>query len=666
MDTGLLNKLADIIAMRKCVLFAGSGLTAESGGALWSQLVEHLETEFRYSSPLQDNFEKLEDMDLKYGPKSVYQKIQLRLKGATLVDPIKKLSSLPWFTVFTTNYDTALEDSLGEMQIDFNVRTICTGNEFPVTGLQSEILCVKLMGSVDVEYGQPGAMVVDPGDYTVAKEDRIRIFDILANHAAHLSFLFIGYSFDDLLFLDVLRKLNKVLGKTNNIHYAVFKEEPEPEKKYLLNQYGVKIIVCDLKNFSSQLDEKASERSSVDYKHKKIPVGKEVIRVESRAVGSFLSKYEPVFVDKLQEPVDPFFFFKGYTESLNPFLQKWHFERRDSKKIVDIVTKNKNEQTNIIYVEGSPGSGRTFIILSSVCGLITEHMSLAIRISPQKNNPIPDNVELEEFLQELRRVSAEAFPSFPTNIIFWSETPLENVTIAEVGKLGKKSDVPISLICEDTKIPPEERKKFPECKNFHIDANVTLSGEIKKELQSYLLDVIKQIRSEEISTEKVEEVILSEKQFLPIMYRTIDPSQRSINQIIEDDFTKIENENVKRYIEICSIATFFGRDIPLFLLRKTYNSVTGQDASITDVFDIAKQEGKDFVKVTENVYKESFFSIFHDVVAEHLIHISDNNKLEDILIRIAENIDLKSRLEASFIGNMLIANVVNRPTHKPL
>lgn len=48
------------------------------------------------------------------------------------------------------------------------IRTILTGKEFAFTGLQSEMLCVKLMGSLDIPDKQSGSMVLDTGDLALA------------------------------------------------------------------------------------------------------------------------------------------------------------------------------------------------------------------------------------------------------------------------------------------------------------------------------------------------------------------------------------------------------------------------------------------------------------------------------------------------------------------
>lgn len=121
-------KLAQLVASRRCILFAGAGLTANCGGATWSQLITYLRDEFHYQSPLEDNFDIMEDLCNQFTPIRVYEKIQERLAGVKLKEPAVKLSALPWFSVFTSNYDTALEDALRENQ-KLMVLTIYTGME---------------------------------------------------------------------------------------------------------------------------------------------------------------------------------------------------------------------------------------------------------------------------------------------------------------------------------------------------------------------------------------------------------------------------------------------------------------------------------------------------------------------------------------------------------
>ena len=144
-----ISKLVDAIINRECALFAGAGLTSDSGGVNWNDLVKFLVDALKYSSPLNDKFQIVEDLFDLNDPEKIYEMVQNKLDDAKLEEPISKLTELPWFTTFTTNYDTALENSLAKNQ-SLLVRTITTGNEFALTGINSEILCVKLMGSLDI------------------------------------------------------------------------------------------------------------------------------------------------------------------------------------------------------------------------------------------------------------------------------------------------------------------------------------------------------------------------------------------------------------------------------------------------------------------------------------------------------------------------------------
>ena len=312
-----LSNLANSIANHQCALFTGAGLTATSGGATWEELIVHLKKEFHYSSPLKDNFKIIGDMCKEYGKDKIYSIVKKRLGNTKLSTSIEKMTKMPWFTVFTTNYDLALDKSLVKNQ-SLIVRTILTGQEFALTGIQSEILLVKLMGSLDVSYEQPGHMVLDLGDLVIAREERKRIFDIFSTHAANLSFLFVGYSFNDDLFFEILEKLITTIGEPSSTYYAVFPKEPDQEKAYLLKKSNVEIIVADLETFVNQLYEQVSIRNPKDFSLVGIPIGNEITPLKSTNISNFLSTYNPVITNNWKEIVSPNAFFKGYTNSFNP------------------------------------------------------------------------------------------------------------------------------------------------------------------------------------------------------------------------------------------------------------------------------------------------------------------------------------------------------------
>jgi len=338
------EELVSSIITQKCALFVGSGISINSGGASWEDLIIHLKNKFNYDSPLENSFQIVSDLKKRVGRTPIYQEVQNRLKDVKLVSPVVEITRLPWYLTFTTNYDISLETALRDHQ-QTAVCTIVTGNEFELTGLQTQQYCVKLMGSIDIADGQPGHMILDRGDLEVAYEERSRIFDILATHAARLTFLFIGYSFNDEIFLEIIDKLSNRIGTPQKKYYAVFKERPDEKKMYLLNQYGIIPIIADIDDFCKSLNDVVSIHDFRDLTRKKIPLGNDVIAVNPSKASSFFSQFYPILLEDYDMPIEPISFFKGNTESLQPFILKWHYPRKEIDAVINevIKTTSRNE-----------------------------------------------------------------------------------------------------------------------------------------------------------------------------------------------------------------------------------------------------------------------------------------------------------------------------------
>ncbi|ODS40482.1 hypothetical protein BEH94_06660 [Candidatus Altiarchaeales archaeon WOR_SM1_SCG] len=674
-----ISDIAAAVATRKCALFAGAGLTADSGGSTWDELVNSIKNKLTYTSPLKDNFQIMGDMCEKYGYEKVYELVKDKLKHAKIETPVSNLTGLPWFTVFTTNYDLALEKSLHKNQ-SLNVRIISTGKEFVLTGLQSEILCVKLMGSLDIPYGQPGSMVLDSGDLTVAMVERSKIFDILASHAANVSFLFIGYSFDDNLFFQILDKLIKEIGSPKNTYYAIFKEAPDEEKTYLLGRRNVEWIVADLDSFAKELSKQVALRNPDDLTLKRIPIGYDVVPINPTKIGSFLSVYNPVLFEDLEGDISAKMFFYGDTNSFKPFGNNWHFQRKEIKDVIDVVLNKKDgdKHSLIVKVEGRPGTGRTFIILAAVYELIKKHRAIAIKIPSYSVNPIPNPEEIEEFLEEIKRASEKNRIKGPERLVFWAEFTLDREYISQFKNLSAECKYPTSLIFEDVKHSQMSQsinqiiRKDETQTNYpvSIDADVDLSAEEKKDLAQYILDITRKHKFQEIEEDEVYTIIDEEKTFLPIIYRTIDPTKRSINRILQENFNSIPDPDTKTCISICALTKSLDLDMPIAVLRKALIKCVGKPLSYPDTFEIAVEKGNMFIKESIDSRTNYYFvSIYHSLVAKHIIEIIGQSKIEEYLLSIAQTVDLRSKIEADFISCLFIGKGVHweeRGTLRPL
>ena len=665
MENPNISKLVDSIINRECALFAGAGLTSNTGGIDWNYLVKFLKEKLKYPGLLTDNFQVMDDLFDLNDPEKIYELVINKLKNAKLEEPFSKLTELPWFTTFTTNYDTALEGSLKKNQ-SLLVRTIATGNEFALTGINSEILCVKLMGSLDIPYGQKGSMVLTEGELALAKEEKSRIFDILSSHAANLTFLFVGYSFNDELFLYIIKKLRLTTGNPKKTFYAVFRKLPEEKKIYELKRYGIEIIIADLKDFIKELYTEIKIRNPNDYTTKRIPIGSDVIPIDVTKVRRFLELHNPVLYNSLKKDVLAEPFLKGNTESFKPFALGWNFQRKEIKKVVDAILKNTDKtKSDIIKVKGNLGSGRTFVILAAIYDLITKHRALAIKISNYSMNPIPTSEDLSEFLDEVESKSEKLNIEKPKCIVFWCEfTPDSNV-ISEFMKLSSScQNYQVNLIFEAIEASQIDVQKYKE---VSIDVDSEITGEEKENLIKYILNIIHEHKLPEISKEYAYKIVSEEKTLLPIMYKTLDPAKRSINAIIEEEFSKIRDPKVQHCISFCALVTGMDLEgIPVAVLRKALGERIKRRLSFGDIFEIGMDASKTFIQQYDDKRTNPCFSMRHSLIAKRLAELIGQSKLDEYLMDLAKVVDIRSPIEARFITKLLIDKGVNWKVGEPI
>lgn len=552
----------------------------------------------------------------------------------------------------------ALDKSLRKNQ-KLPVNMVLTGDEFKLEGIQSELLCVKLMGSLDRDFNQPGSMVLSLGDLANAKHERSRIFDTLKAHAAHLSFLFVGYSFNDDIFLDTLEEIFTKMGRIPEKSYAIFRDKPDEEKEYLLAQYNIDVIISDLSEFIGLLCNSVAENDPKDHSLKRIPVGRDVIPINSANLRVFLSKYNPTFIEKMAENVTAYSFLLGETSSFKPFENEWHFERQEINLILsNILSFNyENKQACILKVTGGPGTGRTFSIMAAVAKLIRKNRAISIEIPNYAINKIPDLWELKEFINEIFESASSRDIPFPERVVFWSKYTLDQRDILKVASLAKNIDIPICLIYEDARSSKADFSSIEyEIIDIHVDEE--LSKTKKDELIKYLIKIIRDHSLPESNEKEIEEIINQEKEFLPIVYRCLDPSKRSINRIVEANLLKFKGTNEELCINLCAMATSLDLDVPLSIIQKVLSKEEGMAVSYPEAYSLI-ENAKDFLVDEMDSRYNIYVRLYNIYAANHIVTLQGQNSMDMALRSIAEVADLKVQIESAFIRHLLIEKGVN-------
>ncbi|MDS0279408.1 SIR2 family protein [Halomicroarcula sp. S1AR25-4] len=653
-----LNRLAGEIARGDCVLFAGSALTIKDGGLTWDQLVSRTKEEFTYESPLTDNYRILNDIVEENREEKVHAYIKSELEDIELTEPVSYLSELPWFTCFTTNYDTALEDALKENQ-DTRVRTIIETGKFELSSSPTHLLCVKLMGSITREPPEKGSMVLTRGDRESAKDERSRMFDILGSNAAHKSFLFVGYSFSDGIFEEMLEQVKSKTGAPKGKFYALFKSELTEEQEYQLEKMGVTPIIGDISEFSGELKERVDERNTSDYRTKSVPIGNEVVRVANEDIGEFLDVYDPVLNVDYRNEVTPREFYRGNSESLDPFKKEWHYRREIEETIIGKIV---DDNVSSINVYGQPGSGRSFLISSLVERLIRENKSLAINIPSHTWSSIPYPDELEGFVSRIEQRAEEIGVEGPQSIVLFSKDTIDDNDLARFERLVKEIDHRVILLTES--VEPINEGDVP-CLHESVSINREIPQEERDDFVQYLVDITNEHNLLGVDKETAEQYIEIDPEFLPVMYRSIFQTKKSIQAIITDEYSELDAGKQQELVNLCAVSTSLNIHIPVTVCRRYLEEISNEDIDWEEVFRI-RENCQNLVSESLDSRETPIFGIYHNLVADILCKRMGIYKANEVLMNLAESVDLKSEVESEFVSKFLIRKGVGSDTEAEL
>jgi len=659
------DELITTLLRRDCVLFAGAGLTQDTGGKSWSGLVKELITQFNYSSPFTEDWENhpdryqeiIDDIFDTNEAQIVYEKVQEILQGAYVDPELYPMMQLPWYSVFTTNYDSALEKALRENQREKTIIPVISGDQYMLPGKNRELCIVYLMGCIEFSYISSGSMLLTTGKKNQEERNRIKIYDELGNHVAKLSFIFIGYSFDDDIFIDTVKRVREKAGKETKKFYALFKNEiTDQQKKYRLEKLGINIIYGDLKEFAKKLHEKYQLNDSTNYSKIRFLIGSSVIPIERSKIYDFLDNYRPVDYNSVTEPVPAIQFFRGKVDSFYPFKEEWHYKRKESEILKNYIINGINGQPcKIICISGNLGAGRTIIIKSSIYDLISKHNSIAIQIQNYAVNPFPEKDQLKKFFDEVCSQAEKIDKSKPERLIFWAEFSPDPKLVLKFRNIAKDLAFPIHFIFEEV-----TNEKYVEdlIKNFdlnRIEITNNIANEEEEKLINYIHKILITHQLPEVSMEEIARITEQEKQFFPIMYRTLHPTKQSIDDIIQQEFSTIrDNEELKELIIYCSLASSVNLEIPHTILLKVCRyKFEAPDMTYDYVYDLGKK-GPQFINIIPDEQTGYLFSIYHPIIAQKIVALLGQKEIDKYLEDIVKITNLTLGTDSKFIGNLLI------------
>lgn len=183
----------------------------------------------------------------------------------TCMDDHKLLATIPHFkTLFTTNYDTLLEDSYAECD-----RRVIRNDEDCTYDVNKRISIYKLHG----DFVSPNSVVITTSDYKKYRGTNKRPNPIMWNDVisefTRKNILFIGYSLEDNNVIEIIKHIKRHVGKSIKQMFLIA-PKINNNRQVQLKKMGVTYINALARDFLGELNKSLLENITDDFRYKKI------------------------------------------------------------------------------------------------------------------------------------------------------------------------------------------------------------------------------------------------------------------------------------------------------------------------------------------------------------------------------------------------------------
>jgi hypothetical protein len=234
-------------------IFAGAGLSRPAGFVDWKGLMEEIARDLDLDVAKESDLIALAQYHLNN--RASRAKLNRKLieeftEDVSITENHRLIANLPIRTIWTTNYDTLIEQAFAEAKKRYDAKI--TPQNLPVQKPRSDVTIFKMHGDIS----QPDAAVLTKEDYELYHEHRQGFSIQLQSDLISKTFLFLGFSFTDPNIDYILSRIRVLLGQNTGEHYCVMRDIPRPSpfrgKAKADYEYDVRkqeLKIADLKRY---------------------------------------------------------------------------------------------------------------------------------------------------------------------------------------------------------------------------------------------------------------------------------------------------------------------------------------------------------------------------------------------------------------------------------
>jgi hypothetical protein len=260
-----LTLLCSRLKPENTVLFFGAGSSIPSGGSTAQQLSDILAKDLKHEDLVGLPLSETSGILVRNfgGRKELIASLRKAIKP---LRPTRGLLNLPlfdWREIYTTNYDTLIEQSYEKANRDF--QQISTNFDLTGDSIANNIHIYKLHGTIekDVSDGDVSRIIITESDIDAVEEYREAIYSRFKDQINRSDLLIVGHSLAD---PDLRGAINSALrlkakGSSGRIYVLLFQEEPN--RAALLEDRNIVVCFGGIDALFSQLSGNLPDRAVI-------------------------------------------------------------------------------------------------------------------------------------------------------------------------------------------------------------------------------------------------------------------------------------------------------------------------------------------------------------------------------------------------------------------
>lgn len=238
-----INEMAEHIIRDESSLFLGAGSSCSVGFPSWGKLLEECAHKLNIKITKDtDLFSIAQYFSNRYG-KTALQTIVKSVLNKNFEFESELLNSimdLNFKNIWTTNYDSVIEDNLSKRRIISN--KIIRDSDLVSLVPQTDVTIYKLNGDVS----DSGNIVITKADIEKYNDNHQLLLTFFKKELISNTFLFLGYSFSDTIVLSCLSFISTYLNDKNNFHYTIIEKKNTCQHKAFIKdletRYHIKVL----------------------------------------------------------------------------------------------------------------------------------------------------------------------------------------------------------------------------------------------------------------------------------------------------------------------------------------------------------------------------------------------------------------------------------------